>query len=177
MVGACTLDVATKSIVFPLGLNYYRMPQFSLPTGASPYTIYFRHERLNGNSDNHFYSNRYTTGSANRVFSGRYQTPNTLLDYWWNNDMVSTINSSTAVAGSLATLTWDGSSRVHYQNGSSIATQVTSGKNTISNAVGDVIGISGFLIENLNGEFKEMIVVKTGQSAAFIANASQTLTA
>ena len=54
MVGACTLDVATKSIVCPLGLHYYTMPQFTLPTGTIPYTIYFRHGRLESNNRNYF---------------------------------------------------------------------------------------------------------------------------
>jgi hypothetical protein len=81
------------------------------------------------------------------------------------------------MADSLATFTWNWSSRVKYQNGSSIATQVTSGKNTISIALGDFIGISGILIENLNGEFDEMIVVKTGHSAALIASVTAALTA
>ena len=65
---------------------------------------------------------------------------------------------------------------MHYHYGSSIATQVVSGKNTISNVIEDVIGISGTPIKNLDGEFKEMIMVKTGHSTAFIASVTAALT-
>ena len=106
MTGACTLNQVTKSIVLPLGQHYYTMPQFTLPTGTSPYTIYFRHGVLNGISNHHFYSNLYATGSVNIVFSARYQPPSsTLLDYWWGSDMYSTVYISTAMVGSLSAFT------------------------------------------------------------------------
>ncbi len=176
MTGACTLNLATKSIVFPDGMHYYTMPQFTLPTSTSPYTIYFHYGVLNTFRRNHLFSAGpwapASGGSlaAVMVYNGTY-----IRDYWWNYDFESFVNAANPT---YMALTWDGNTRAHYQNGLlSLATQISNGKNTESLARGDFIGISGFLHENLNGEFKEMIVVKTGQTAEFIASASQTLTA
>ncbi len=63
------------------------------------------------------------------------------------------------------------------RTGVTIDTVAGSGKNATSLSRGDFIGLSGNLNENLNGEFKDMIVNKSGQSAANIANVNQTLTA
>ncbi len=76
------------------------------------------------------------------------------------------------------TFTWSGDMRAIYKSGNPIVSQPFTRKNTASLPIGDFIGMQSSLTldfgANLNGEFKEMIVVKTGNSSEFISSVSQT---
>ena len=112
ITGECTLNQATKSIVFPLGQHYYTMPQFTLPTSTSPYTVNFHHGVLNS-LGSHLYS--AGTNTTNRSLLARRNLGTCYASYWWDIDV--SINTPNSGTGNYMTFTWIGGARAIYRDG------------------------------------------------------------
>lgn len=156
--GNSTYNETQRNILFS-STGYFDLPNSTLPTGSGQYTIYYHHGTVNGNS---LFSGG-NIGSTNQVLAASIMGSN-YRHYWWGNDL----DGGTNVSGNYMTFTWNGGTRVIYQNGSVVASGGASGKNTGSG--NHRIGRENANNWYLNGEFKEMIIFSIGHNSTLIGN-------
>jgi hypothetical protein len=129
-----TIDAVNRQIVFN-GSTYFNLPDNTVPSGNSNYTMMVAHGVLTTSVASCFIGSG-TYGTASYVNALEYNGPvNTYYNFWWVND-----NTGGAYAsGNKVTAKYDNTiGRTMYVNGASVGTQAN--KNRTSTTIQNTIG-------------------------------------
>ncbi len=120
----------------PIAMNFRTTRWFDLPNGTvpianNPYTVHIWHGAIDNTIGGMLGSGTY--GTANAVNAFRRNTA-TYQAYWWTNNL----NAGTYAVGNKLLYTYNGSLRTLRVNGTQVASQGSSGRNStnINNMIG-----------------------------------------
>ena len=143
------INANTRLLVFNGSSTYFDLPNGTVPSGNSNYTMIVRHGTLSPGAASCFVGSG-TFGTNNATNALEYNGPvNTYYNFWWNNDNT----GGTYVAGNVVTAKYNNTvGRTLYVNGTSVGTNssLTRASTTIQNTIGTDLRAVGK--HYLNGE-------------------------
>ncbi|MDN5205528.1 GEVED domain-containing protein [Fulvivirgaceae bacterium BMA10] len=141
------------------------LPDGTIPTGNSSYTIYVV---LNSDvlaPDGFIGSGDALTGEKNSI---RFKSNGGIQNYWWNDEIDAPANTVAASTDYIIAVHYDNSAgRTIYRNGEAVATNNSTSRN--GGAENNSVGWSSYSNEYWNGEIAEVIVYNIALNAAQMA--------